>query len=259
MRVSSLATLLYVSLAGCATTSEPVAPGDIADPYEGFNRNVFAFNEAVDKAALEPVAKAYRYGTPGFFRAGVRNFLSNLNAPVVFVNDVLQGEGERAGDTLARFSVNSTIGIAGLFDVAGAAGLERHSEDFGQTLAVWGVDSGPFVVLPIIGPSTPRDAVGTGVDRLFDPLTWTRLHDPEDNFNFQVGRGVLGAVSARESLIETFDTLRQQTEPYVAYRRAYAALREGAIRNGREDPNAYENLPDFDDSLFDDFEDEGFE
>lgn len=253
MRITSLVAFAALSLSACASTAETPA-GTVNDPYEGWNRDVFAFNEAVDKAVLEPAARGYRAATPGFFRTGVRNFLSNLNSPVVFVNDVLQVEPERAGTTFSRFAINTTLGIGGLFDVAGASGLERHSEDFGQTLAVWGVDSGPFLVMPIIGPSNPRDLIGSGVDRAFDPLTWTQFEDDDTRTTITVTRGVLGVLSARESLIETFETLREQPEPYIAYRRAFVSQREAAIRNGREDPDAYQNLPDFDDSF--DFEDE---
>lgn len=253
MRITSLVAFAVLGLSACASTAETTA-GTVNDPYEGWNRDMFAFNEAVDKAVLEPAARGYRAATPGFFRTGVRNFLSNLNAPVVFVNDVLQVEPERAGTTFSRFAINTTLGIGGLFDVAGASGLERHSEDFGQTLAVWGVDSGPFLVMPIIGPSNPRDLFGIGVDRAFDPLTWTQFEDDDTRTTITVTRGVLGALSAREGLIETFETLREQPEPYIAYRRAYVSQREAAIRNGREDPDAYQNLPDFDDSF--DFEDE---
>lgn len=253
MRIISLVALAGVVLSACASTAS-TEDGVVNDPYEGWNRDVFAFNEAVDKAVLEPVARGYRVATPGLFREGVRNVLANLNAPVVFVNDVLQAEPERAGTTFTRFALNTTIGIGGIFDVASEAGLEKHSEDFGQTLAVWGVDSGPFLVLPLLGPSNPRDLTGLVVDRAFDPLTWTQFEDDDTRTTIAITRGVMGAISTREQLIETFETLREQPEPYIAYRRAYFAQRETAIRNGQEDPDAYQNLPDFDDAFFDEEE-----
>lgn len=245
---------LSLSVTACASSPDADTFSGVHDPYEGWNRRVFAFNEVVDKATLEPAAKAYRAVTPRIARTGVRNVLSNLGAPVVFVNDVLQGNPDRAGTTFSRFAVNSTFGIAGIFDVAAASGLEGHREDFGQTLAVWGVDSGPFLVLPIAGPSNARDLVGTGVDVAINPLTWTVIEDENTDRTVDITRGALGALSARESLIETFDTLREQPEPYIAYRRAYSAQRDAAIRNGAEDPDPYKDLPDFDDSF--DFEDE---
>ena len=256
MRKTVSIALAGLAATACATSPETEA-GMVHDPYEGWNRNVYAFNEAVDKAALEPAARAYRAITPGFARQGVRNFLSNLNAPVVFVNDVLQGEPDRAGDTFYRFFVNTTVGVVGLWDAAAHFGVEGHSEDFGQTLAVWGAEPGPFLVLPILGPSNPRDLTGTIVDRAFDPFTWIQFEDEDLDTQIAVGRGVLGALSARESLIEAFETLREQPEPYIAYRRAYMAQREAAIRNGREEEDPYQDLPDFDAfDDFDDFEDE---
>ncbi|MEL6244057.1 MAG: VacJ family lipoprotein [Pseudomonadota bacterium] len=256
MKTTTLCAAFGVLCAGCATPPDAVEAGGVYDPYENWNRRVFAFNEAVDKAAFEPAAKVYRYATPAVARQGVRNVLSNLNAPVVFVNDVLQGEADRAGTTFSRFAVNTVFGIGGIFDVASASGLEGHSEDFGQTLGVWGVDSGPFLVVPLLGPSTPRDLFGTGVDRAFDPLTWTQFEDDDTQTTVAITRGTLGFLSAREGLIEVFDQIREQPEPYIAYRRGYISQREAAIRNGRDDPDAYKDLPDFDDfSDFEDFED----
>lgn len=212
------------------------------DPWEGFNRNMFAVHEAVDQAVLEPVARGYRAITPRPLRSGVRNFLRNLRGPVIFANDMLQGEFGRAGVTAARFSINTTIGIAGLFDPATSMGLDRHDEDFGQTLAVWGVDSGPYLFVPIFGPSSVRDTFGRVVDMAFDPLSYL---DGDDAGDFRMARGILDGISVREGLLETVEDVRRDAlDPYVTFRSSYELLRESAIQNGRAD---VQDLPDFDD------------
>ena len=142
------------------------------DPLEPMNRVFFEFNRIMDGLLLEPLARIYRGVTPQFFRDAVTNFLDNLNTPVVLANDILQGEPYRAERTLGRFILNTIMGVGGLVDVGGLLGMpERHSEDFGQTLAVYGVGSGPYLMLPLLGPSNVRDTVGQVVDLAFDPLT----------------------------------------------------------------------------------------
>jgi len=215
------------------------APGD---PWEDFNRDMFAVHESVDQAVLEPVARGYRAITPRPVRRGVLNVLRNLRAPVIFVNDVLQGEIGRAGTTAVRFGVNSTIGIAGVFDPATSMGLERHDEDFGQTLAVWGVDSGPYIFVPLLGPTTVRDGAGRVVDIALDPLTWAEFDDVE---KVRVGRTLLAGVATRELVLETVDDIRRDAlDPYVTIRTSYGLLRESAIQNG---PADVEDLPEFED------------
>jgi phospholipid-binding lipoprotein MlaA len=213
-----------------------------SDPWEGFNRDMFTVHESVDQAVLEPVARGYRAITPRPVRQGVRNFLRNLRAPVIFVNDVLQGEVGRAGTTVARFGVNTTIGIGGVFDPATSMGLERHDEDFGQTLAVWGVDSGPYIFVPLLGPTTVRDGAGRIVDIAFDPLTWAEFDEVDE---VRIGRTVLAGVSARELVLETVDDIRRDSpDPYVTIRSSYGLLRESAIQNG---PTDVQDLPEFED------------
>jgi phospholipid-binding lipoprotein MlaA len=224
--------------AGTAHAQE-AAPGD---PFEGFNRRVGAFNAGVDQAVLEPVAKGYRAVTPQFVRTGVSNALSNLAAPVTFANDVLQVEPTRAGTTLARFGINSTIGVVGLFDVAKGWGLEKHTEDFGQTLGRWGVPAGPYLVLPLLGPSSVRDAPARLVDIAFDPLNYAQF-DGDDAF--RVSRTVIGVVSAREGAIEAIESLYSTSiDPYVSVRSTYTLLRESAVQNGQTN---VQDLPDFED------------
>lgn len=228
--------------------AEPAASGAaISDPAEGFNRSMYAVNDVLDRALLEPGAKAYRAATPGFFRAGVRNFLRNLRAPVIFANDVLQGEIGRAGETAGRFGINSTLGVFGLVDVADDMGIEHHDEDFGQTLAVWGVGSGPYLYLPVLGPSSVRDSAGMVVDMALNPLTWAEF-DGDDEFF--AARGALGALSTREGLIEPIQSVRDTSlDPYVTFRTTYSLTRESAIRNGLQD---VQDLPDFEPTLSDD-------
>jgi len=239
--------VLAASLGACASTNSSTTQ-TVSDPYEGFNRQMFAFNNGVDKYALGPVAGAYETVTPEFARDRVSDFLNNLKAPVILANDVMQGEGGRAGDTLTRFLLNTTVGVAGLWDVAEYNGIEGHSEDFGQTLAVWGVDSGPYLVLPLLGPSTVRDVLGSGVDYALDPLTWTEFkNDPDLDDDIALGRQVLGTLNARVALDDQIEQLNAQPEPYIALRRIYSSQREAEIRNGKlNDENAYEDLPDFD-------------
>jgi phospholipid-binding lipoprotein MlaA len=210
------------------------------DPWEGFNRDLLAVHESVDQAVVEPIARGYRAVTPRPVRTGVRNFLRNLRGPVIFANDVLQGEFERAGTTAGRFALNSTIGIAGVFDPANSMGLEYHDEDFGQTLAVWGLEPGPYIFVPLMGPTNVRDTAGRVVDTVFDPLTWAEFDEADE---VRIGRTVLTALNARESVLDAVDDVRRNAlDPYVSIRTSYALLRESAIQNGE---SSVEDLPEF--------------
>lgn len=248
MKTAIVAVLAASTLAACSTTgSGASSDADVYDPFEGVNRNIYAFNEVVDKAAIEPVARGYKTVTPEPVRDGVHNVLTNLRQPIVFTNSVLQGNANSSGETLSRFLINSTIGIVGIFDVASTLGIEEHDEDFGQTLGVWGFGPGPYVVLPFLGPSSVRDTFGRVADRGFDPLTWTEFEsDPDLDDNIAVTRTVLGAIDTRSRLLEQVEALREQPEPYVALRRTYLSQREAAIRNGETEADPYKDLPDFD-------------
>ena len=248
MQFRFLGAALTLGLGACASAPPP-EPGTIADPYEGFNRQMFAFNNGVDQYALAPAATVYETVTPSFARDRVGDFLANLKSPVIFVNDVLQAEPGRASDTFFRFTLNTTIGLVGLWDAANYFGLKGHSEDFGQTLAVWGVDSGPYLVMPLLGPTNPRDLLGTGVDVAFDPLNWTEFEgQPDLDDQIALGRRVLGGLNARVEFDDQIRTLNEQPEPYIALRRIYSSQRQADIRNGKpvDDADAYEDLPDFD-------------
>jgi phospholipid-binding lipoprotein MlaA len=235
---------MMLLLTSCASgTHEP------NDPLEPVNRAVFAFNQVVDGLVLEPAAELYGLVTPRPVRTAVRNLLDHLASPVVLANDLLQGERERAGVTLARFMINSTLGAFGLYDMAANFGYLRHSEDFGQTLAVWGVDEGPYLVLPLLGPSNPRDAVGRVVDLLLlDPNTWLLPQSA------RLTRTATDAVATRFELDPVLDDLeRSSLDVYAALRASYSQRRQSEIRNGAPPPldsPAYQEVFG-DDPLFD--------
>lgn len=201
---------------------------EAGDPLEPVNRVVFGLNELADVMLVGPVAQAYGE-LPSPLRTGVRNVLDNLRAPVTLVNDLLQGDTDRAGTTLARFMINSSIGMLGLFDLATELGHPQHREDFGQTLAVWGVAGGPFLMLPLLGPSSVRDLGGLAVDQLaIDP--WSQLTSSE------VGMARVGseAIDTRHRLDPVIqDVRRNSLDRYATVRSAYRQRRAAEIRNGR--------------------------
>jgi phospholipid-binding lipoprotein MlaA len=234
------AVLLTACLNGCATTGGPPSSQEVADPIEPVNRAVFSFNMFVDRIVLEPVARAYRFVTPEAARRSVANFLANLRSPVIFANDALQGERERAGITLGRFMINTTLGVAGLFDPATAFGYPRHEEDLGQTLGVWGVASGPYLMLPLLGPSNGRDTVGKVGDYLINPLNYCCLNQDE-----RLGLFGVTAISEREANIELIDDLRANSiDLYATIRTIYTQKRAADIRNGATptDNGGYEDI-----------------
>lgn len=251
MRLALVLTGSVMALTACATTGEEASSAEVYDPLEGWNRGVYAFNDGVDRAVLEPVAKGYRAVTVQPMRDGVSNFLTNLNQPIVFVNTALQGKPVASIDTAARFLVNSTFGIAGIFDLATPLNVPEHREDFGQTLGVWGVANGPYLVLPLLGSSNLRDFAGFGVDTALNPINYAQF---DGDTEFRAGTTIAGVITTRERLIEAVEVLRDQPEPYIALRRNYTQQRAAAIRDGREQEDPFQNLPDFDDYDFGDEE-----
>ncbi|ACT58072.1 MlaA family lipoprotein [Hirschia baltica] len=238
-----VSALAFIGITGCASADGNLS-SDANDPFEGFNRKMFEVNNTLDKAILEPAAKGYRAITTEDIREGVSNALSNLREPVTFANEILQGDLVAAGETAGRFAMNSTLGVAGFVDVTGSFGVKRTKEDFGQTLGKWGVSGGPYLVLPVLGSTNPRDLFGKGVDSALQPLNYAQF---EGDSEFRIAKSVIGTVSAREAFIETIDELKeQQADPYTAVRRIYDQTRDAAIRNGQENPNAYEDLPSYD-------------
>lgn len=161
--IKILLSASFFLVAGCATTQQMGRVAQI-DPFESVNRAVFSFNESADEYVVSPVAEVYKFILPDFVRTSVTNFLGNIGDIFVAANNILQGKPQNAANDIGRILINSTIGVLGLFDVATDAGLEKNKEDFGQTLGVWGVSSGPYVVLPLFGPSSVRDSVGFLVD-----------------------------------------------------------------------------------------------
>jgi phospholipid-binding lipoprotein MlaA len=230
------AIVLAVSLSACATTDQSAEAREeavrINDPLEVPNRFIFAINRTVDVALLRPAAVFYRDWAPAPVKKAARNVLDNLNEPVTAFNEVFQGEPGRAGETLARFVINSTIGVLGIFDVASEMGIERTREDFGQTLGVWTKDyeGGPYLMLPLLGPSNPRDAIGLAVDYLWDPFNIAiRKYDVQYLGWIRTG---MDAVDSRARSIEVLDDLeRNSLDYYAAIRSAYRQRREAEIRN----------------------------
>jgi phospholipid-binding lipoprotein MlaA len=217
--------------------SEAVAEFErVNDPAEPTMRAVFGVNKALDSVILKPVAKLYKDIVPDVGKRGVFNFLNNLRSPVIFANDVLQGELARAGTTLARFIINSTVGILGFADQATGMGLPYHNEDFGQTLAVWGIPEGMYIVLPVFGPSNPRDAVGLAVDFLVDPINWWASNTNNDWVPF--ARSAVRAVNARARNYDLIEDLQKHSlDFYAAVRSLYRQRRADAIRNGLPSAN----------------------
>lgn len=246
-----LAPLMIAALVSACATKPPADDlearryyQEINDPLEPMNRQILKFNRGFEKVLLRPLAKTYRAVLPAPARKGVYNALHNLRSPVILANDILQGEGKRAGETLLRFLVNSTLGLAGFMDVATRLGIESHDEDFGQTLAVAGSGEGFYLMLPFFGPSSPRDGIGLGVDLVIDPLFWILRAENLGYLNL-VRAGVEGVDLYARNIEEIEELQRNSLDYYAALRSAYRQNRAAEIRNGREEDI---ELPDF---LFD--------
>ena len=232
------ALCLLALASGCTSMRAPSA----SDPLEGFNRGVSNFNEVIDKAALKPLAKGYQAITAPEVRTCVNNFFSNLEDISVAFNNLLQGKPKAAGSDLCRVALNSTLGIFGLADVASELGFQKHEEDFGQTLAVWGARPGPYLVLPFLGPSTVRDTVGRVVDSPLDPLrNYEDVSERNTVFALEVAH-------KRAMLLTATDLIdRVALDKYAFVRDAYLARRESLIRDGVPEDNSPLELDDEDD------------
>jgi phospholipid-binding lipoprotein MlaA len=231
-----------VVLAGCAMppSNDPEALAayrEANDPLEPMNRYFFELNNAADELLMKPLAGWYYIALPNFAQDGIRNAVNNVRTPVILANDLFQGEFERAGTTFGRFLVNSTLGLGGLFDIAEKMGLERHDEDFGQTMAVAGVNEGPYLVLPLIGPSNPRDAFGKIVDAFLDPMTYLTFFTNVGWIN--TTRNGLDIVDFRARNLQTLDQIKKGSLDYYAtVRSLYRQRRADEISNGN--PNLME-------------------
>ena len=220
---------------------EDFGVAEVDDPLEPLNRFLFAINETVDIFLLQPAAATYRFLLPEMVRDSVRNVTRNLNTPVIFANQLFQGKTDRASSTVVRFAINSTAGVLGLFDVATDWGYPYSDEDFGQTLGVYGAGPGPYLVLPIFGPSSVRDGIGTGVDILLDP--WFYILGAADvsrstRRTFDLSRAAANGVDLRSRNIETIDELRRDSvDFYARIRSLYIQNRENKIRSAQPPGN----------------------
>ena len=230
-----LLLLLALHLAGCANMG---SQGDPRDPFEGFNRSVYSFNEVIDRTFIDRISRLYQSVTPDFVDMAVTNFFSNLNDIVVIINDFLQFKFEQALADILRFVINSTLGIAGIFDVSAENGLAKHREDFGQTLATWGIGPGPYLVVPVLGPSTVRDAAGYVVaTTVVSPLSY--INDTPLEF----GLLALNFVDIKADLLSAESLIAEAAvDEYEFTKNAYFNYRDNLILDREDSMESYEDL-----------------
>ncbi len=227
--------MIPVVLAGCASTSEF---RDERDPWESYNRAIYSFNDGLDRVVLKPVAKGYRAITPSFLDRGITNIFGNLEDVVTAVNNLLQFKLHQASSDVGRILVNTTVGLLGFFDVATKWDLEKHDEDFGQTLGAWGMGPGPYFVLPVLGPRTVRDTGGLVVDWFTNPLTY--IEDDEVRW----GLRVLQAVDKRADLLGAKNVLKEAAlDEYEFVRDAYLQRRRHLVYDGNPPPEEFDDEP----------------
>jgi phospholipid-binding lipoprotein MlaA len=245
---SRLLLLGFIAMAISACASRPPADDKEAvaayeeanDPLEPLNRYLFEVNLAIDRLFLRPVAEIYRGVAPKLVQDGIRNGLNNLDTPLTFIHDVLQGEEKRAANSTGRFLANTFYGVGGVFDIAAGEGeagrkhgIPHHSEDLGQTLAVYGVEPGPYLMLPLLGPSNVRDAIGKVGDSFIDPVQF--IVDDKNRLGFSLARGGLRGLDSRARNIETLDDIeRDAIDFYATVRSLYRQHRAAEIANGRQ-------------------------
>lgn len=235
------AIVLAGALSACATQPPATDPEALADfrqtndPLEPTNRFFYSVNDGLDTYLLRPIAVAYRQ-VPGVIRRPIHNVLANIATPVTFANDVLQTKPTRAGTSMMRFLINSTAGVGGLFDVATDLGYPEHDTDFGVTLALWGAGDGPFLFLPVLGPSNPRDATGFAGNALLDPFTWATFGGIN---TLRYAKFGAGAVDTRERLLDPVDNIKKSAlDPYATFRSLYRQNRQSVIDQTRADDRA---------------------
>jgi phospholipid-binding lipoprotein MlaA len=243
VRFLPVLTAVILGLQGCATKPPADDPDAVADyeqtddPLEPTNRVFYAINNGLDTVILKPAALAYRYAVPRPVREGLHHVLVNISSPVQLVNDMMEGKPRRAGDTTMRFLINTTAGVFGIFDVATKWGYPDHESDFGMTLASWGVPEGPFLFLPVLGPTDPRDAVGFGMDIAFDPFTWIGTGPNHPGWTaFTWSRYGLSAIDARERVLDPLDQIKKTAlDPYATFRSLYRQHRHAQIQAMKDD------------------------
>lgn len=231
-----LGTMIFaLALTACATTNHP------KDPFEGFNRVIFTFNDTLDQLAVKPVATFYQAALPSFVQTGVGNFFGNLGDAWIAVNNLLQGKLEDGMSDIMRVALNSTLGFGGLLDIGSEAGLVKHREDFGQTLGKWGVVPGPYVVLPLYGPSTLRDTLAFPVDFKADP--WAC----QDLINVCSFGTALRLIDRRAAILDASNLVEEAAlDKYTFIRDAYLQRRASQVRDGASEPDNGDAVPDYD-------------
>ncbi len=239
-----LLTILVTGwLAGCATpppTSDIEAVAEfkeLNDPLEPANRVLFRSEDRFHRFVLRPIAQAYRFVIPGAMRGGIHNVLNNLGTPVELSNDVLDGKSRRAGDTMMRFLINTSVGILGIAEVAAQWGYPDHDADFGMTLALWGLPEGPYLFLPGFGPSNPRDAAGLAIDTVINPLTWLGQGAAVKGLDWS--HYTMTAIDQYERRLDDIDSTRRLAlDPYATFRTLYRQNRQYKIDTSRDDRRA---------------------
>ncbi len=238
--ILSLALVVVVSVSGgCSSLAKPAAERELAaaenDPFEGFNRAIFRFNEGVDDVLLEPIARGYIKVLPQFLRNRFRNVFLNLLEPTTIVNGVLQGKFLQAINDTFRFGINSTVGLLGMFDLASKIGLPRHQEDFGQTFAVWGIGAGPYLVVPFYGPTNVRDGIG-----LIPQFYYLDPRIQLDDNNIYWGLLLWDVIDTRSNLLGATRVLDLQLDPYLFLRESYRQRRLNLIHDGNPPLETFE-------------------
>ncbi len=230
-------SVFLLMFTGCATT------GNSKDPYEPFNRNMHSFNLKVDDYVMKPVAKGYQWITPNFVDRGVSNFFGNLQGVRLTFNDLLQAKFQSAGTDMLRFVINSTIGIAGVFDVASELDIPRGNEDFAQTLGSWGVPSGPFLVLPFLGPSSPRALGGSIGDAPLNPISYIGFPPAS------IGLQAINVTDTRADLLQLDDVIEEMKD-YSLMRDAYLQRQEYLVSDGEITDDEFEDFYDEEDEVY---------
>lgn len=234
LKLAPKLALAVLALPAAAYAADP------ADPWERANRGAYGFSQAVDKAFLGPVTHVYMAVLPKFVRGGVHNILLNLDETTTFVNRLAQGRPGRAGKTAVRFAVNTTIGLGGALDMADRGGLPRDPTDFGQTLARWGAEPGPYLYVPVMGPSNVRDSFGKTVDIFTSPLNWTQIVRYPPNLYTRIALITLDTRAQADPLLK--DVEANATDPYATLRSLYLQNRQSLVSGGEIDVEA---LPDY--------------
>lgn len=230
--------LSTVTLGGCASSNDDLRYGEVYDPWEPYNRAMFTFNEGVDYVLLNPLTEAYRFVVPDAFRTAIANFLNNLKSPIYLANELLQGDLHGAGIVTQRFVFNTFTGFGGILDTASWEGITYEPEDFGQTLAVWGVDSGPYFVLPILGPSSVRDAFGMATDYAMNPVNWYLWNTDKNDVETTLLAATV--LTTKDQYLDLQRELKKDSLDYYATVRSVWTQNRNALIADHKSVTAYE-------------------